>query len=69
MATRRQCPNCGNNDNNGYSLSRCKSCGFVGCYKSGFLSASGCWKKTECPRCGARSASEHFAYIAEHDSN
>lgn len=68
MATRRQCPNCGN-DTNGYSLSKCKGCGFIGCYKAGILSSSGCWKKIECPRCGSRSGSWQFAYIGDYDGN
>ncbi len=68
MATRTQCPNCGNRTID-VSIYRCANCGFTGCLKAGFLSSSGCWKQSECPRCGSKRRPERIAYIGGIDSN
>ena len=68
MATRKQCPNC-RSESKDRSLYKCRKCGFIGCFKSGLLGSSGCWKEGACPRCDSTSSWESFGYIGEYDSN
>lgn len=67
MATREHCPNC-KNDKNGFVLTECKDCQFVGCH-GGVFGTSGCWTKTKCPHCGSTHGRRRLGYVGDYDSN
>lgn len=62
MAKYNSCPTCGNQEKNTKVL-QCRKCGFVGCWKSGILSSTGCYQGSYCPKCQQKEDGKLLGYI------
>lgn len=68
MADYYDCPTChrtrSSSGRSDMRVSRCGSCGYVGCWNSSGISSVGCWTKPACPRCGKSGTAEQIGWLA-----